>query len=55
MAGIPFKKRIEPKICVVCQRPFEWRKKWEKCWNDVKYCSDKCRGARLKKQKMSKN
>ncbi|NBR05482.1 MAG: DUF2256 domain-containing protein [Planctomycetes bacterium] len=30
------------KICQTCQRPFSWRKKWEKVWNDVKYCSEKC-------------
>jgi hypothetical protein len=28
---------------VVCQKPFAWRKKWEKVWDEVKYCSDKCR------------
>ena len=22
---------------------FTWRKKWDRVWNDVKYCSDKCR------------
>ncbi|MBM3919622.1 MAG: DUF2256 domain-containing protein [Sphingomonadales bacterium] len=43
MAKLPQKKRIEPKICIVCHRPFEWRKKWEKNWDEVKYCSDKCR------------
>ncbi|MEO1673153.1 MAG: DUF2256 domain-containing protein, partial [Cyanobacteria bacterium J06631_2] len=26
-----------------CDRPFTWRKKWEKSWDDVKYCSDRCR------------
>ena len=30
------------KICVVCKRPFSWRKKWEKVWAEVKYCSKKC-------------
>ncbi len=34
---------LPSKICVVCKRPFIWRKKWEKEWNNVKYCSDKCR------------
>ena len=34
------------KICVVCQRPFNWRKKWEKVWQNVKYCSNKCRSMR---------
>jgi len=37
------KKNLPAKICVVCGRPFSWRKKWEKAWAEVKYCSDKCR------------
>ena len=37
------KANIPSKICIVCNRPFSWRKKWEKVWDDVKYCSDKCR------------
>jgi hypothetical protein len=37
-----------PKICVYCKRAFIWRKKWEKVWDEVKYCSDKCR---MNKQK----
>lgn len=31
------------KICVTCGRPFDWRKKWERDWEHVKYCSDACR------------
>lgn len=34
---------LPTKVCPVCDRPFTWRKKWEKCWDDVKYCSDRCR------------
>ncbi|MSY15076.1 MAG: DUF2256 domain-containing protein, partial [Actinobacteria bacterium] len=26
-----------------CGLEFEWRKKWAKNWDDVKYCSDRCR------------
>ncbi|MFN4233472.1 MAG: DUF2256 domain-containing protein [Bacteroidia bacterium] len=37
------KSYLPQKVCVVCQRPFTWRKKWEKVWDEVKYCSDKCR------------
>ncbi len=37
------KNNLPQKICVVCQRPFSWRKKWEKHWNEVKYCSKKCK------------
>ncbi|MEO0064185.1 MAG: hypothetical protein RLZZ377_611 [Chloroflexota bacterium] len=34
------------KICVVCARPFQWRKRWERVWEEVKYCSDACRKRR---------
>ncbi|UEG49554.1 DUF2256 domain-containing protein [Ferruginibacter lapsinanis] len=37
------KQHLPQKICVTCLRSFTWRKKWTKVWNDVKYCSDKCR------------
>ena len=41
---MPHKKpNLPEKTCVVCGRPFTWRKKWEKVWDEVKYCSDKCR------------
>eukprot|EP01036_Dinobryon_divergens_P022963 gene22962-31269_t len=30
-------------ICKVCGRSFDWRKKWHKVWDEVKYCSEKCR------------
>ena len=47
--GKPIKKSDLPsKTCVVCGRPFTWRKKWEKVWDEVKYCSDRCRNARKK-------
>ncbi|MGA1223279.1 MAG: DUF2256 domain-containing protein [Phycisphaerales bacterium] len=32
-----------PKDCISCGRPFTWRKKWERDWEGVKYCSDACR------------
>lgn len=34
---------LPTKICIVCKRPFVWRKKWAKQWNQVKYCSERCR------------
>ncbi len=40
------KTDLPTKICLACGLPFTWRKKWEKNWPDVKYCSDACRGAR---------
>ncbi|PBQ30996.1 hypothetical protein CNR22_04160 [Sphingobacteriaceae bacterium] len=48
MKGIR-KQNLPSKICVVCNRPFDWRKKWEKNWENVKYCSDACRTKRLSK------
>lgn len=38
------KPNLPTKICVACQRPFAWRKKWERDWDNVKFCSDRCRG-----------
>jgi hypothetical protein len=32
------------KTCASCGRRIEWRKKWERCWDEVKHCSDACRG-----------
>ena len=32
-----------PKTCAACGRTIEWRKKWERDWDNVKFCSDACR------------
>ena len=37
------KPHLPTKTCPVCGLPFAWRKKWEKNWENVKYCSEKCR------------
>ncbi len=37
------KSFLPSKPCVACGRPMTWRKKWEKNWDQVKYCSDACR------------
>lgn len=34
-----------PKPCVHCGREIQWRKKWERDWGHVRYCSDACRRA----------
>lgn len=33
----------ESKTCAVCGRTITWRKKWARDWDEVRYCSDKCR------------
>ncbi len=43
------KENLPAKICIVCNRPFTWRKKWGKIWDEVKYCSDRCRNEKNKK------
>jgi hypothetical protein len=42
------KSDLPQKTCATCGRPFTWRKKWAKVWDEVRYCSDRCRGARGK-------
>ncbi|MDP5253225.1 MULTISPECIES: DUF2256 domain-containing protein [unclassified Vibrio] len=37
------KSDLPTKVCPICQRPFHWRKKWQACWQDVIYCSERCR------------
>ncbi|MCO4843806.1 MAG: DUF2256 domain-containing protein [Yoonia sp.] len=46
MAKMKKKRDLETKACVACGRPFAWRKKWAKVWDEVRYCSDKCRKTR---------
>ena len=42
MKGVK-KNNLPQKLCIVCKRPFTWRKKWEKNWEVVIYCSERCR------------
>ncbi|MBS4038951.1 MAG: DUF2256 domain-containing protein [Hydrogenophaga sp.] len=37
------KASLPSKPCQGCGRPMTWRKKWERTWEQVKYCSDRCR------------
>ncbi|MBH72116.1 MAG: hypothetical protein CMM57_00305 [Rhodospirillaceae bacterium] len=37
------KQDLPEKLCPACRRPFAWRKKWERCWEEVVYCSQRCR------------
>ncbi|WP_394224845.1 DUF2256 domain-containing protein [Pseudoalteromonas spongiae] len=44
------KSELPTKICQVCERPFTWRKKWQRDWHNVKYCSKRCAGNRQKRK-----
>jgi hypothetical protein len=39
------KLHLPEKTCAHCQRPFAWRKRWQRVWNEVRYCSERCRRA----------
>ncbi|PBP16563.1 hypothetical protein BUE80_DR012689 [Diplocarpon rosae] len=36
------------KMCATCGRQMSWRKKWEKNWDTIAYCSDSCRKHKVK-------
>lgn len=40
------KNGFPPRTCERCGLPFEWRKKWAKDWENVKYCSERCKRAK---------
>ncbi|MDB2592977.1 DUF2256 domain-containing protein [Gammaproteobacteria bacterium] len=44
------KASLPTKQCPVCHRPFSWRKKWEKDWPQVIYCSKRCQSNKGKTQ-----
>jgi len=41
------KQHLPVKICHVCRREFSWRRKWKTCWDEVKYCSTRCRHKKI--------
>ena len=42
-AGFRNPHNLPTKDCATCGRPFTWRKKWAKNWEQVRYCSEHCR------------
>lgn len=39
------KLTLPEKNCEHCQKPFCWRRKWARDWDNVKYCSVRCKYA----------
>ncbi|WP_091910073.1 DUF2256 domain-containing protein [Chitinasiproducens palmae] len=35
---------LPTRVCAHCGLPFTWRKKWRANWDEVRYCSERCRG-----------
>ncbi|MGF1803011.1 DUF2256 domain-containing protein [Vibrio gigantis] len=46
------KPHLPTKMCPVCNKPFSWRKKWQCCWDEVIYCSERCRRHKSKPSQM---
>jgi hypothetical protein len=42
MKGVK-KQNLPEKTCATCARPFLWRKKRGRVWDEVRYCSEACR------------
>ena len=40
------KKNFPHKLCKACGKTMSWRRKWSKVWDEVKYCSERCRRKR---------
>ena len=40
------KSDLPTKPCAACGRPFAWRRKWAEVWDEVRYCSERCRRTR---------
>ena len=40
------KQSLPSKPCQACGRPMTWRKAWAQTWDEVRYCSDRCRAQR---------
>src|SRR6056297_314309 len=38
---------VAVKFCAACGRRIEWRRKWARDWQNVRYCSRACRARRL--------
>ncbi|KAB0572782.1 DUF2256 domain-containing protein [Ideonella dechloratans] len=37
------KAALPVKPCQHCGRPMGWRKRWARCWDEVRHCSAACR------------
>lgn len=51
MAKMRRKGDLPEKMCIICQRPFAWRKKWARTWESVATCSDRCRDEAKRQRK----
>ena len=45
---------LPTKVCVVCNRPFTWRKKWESSWDEITTCSKRCNSERKQSNRIAR-
>ncbi|NQX89274.1 MAG: DUF2256 domain-containing protein [Halioglobus sp.] len=43
----PKKRDLPRKTCPVCGRSFLWRRRWRRNWDQVRFCSKRCRQYRI--------
>jgi len=43
MSRMRRKGDLPRKVCAACGRTMVWRRKWARVWDEVRYCSDRCR------------
>ena len=46
MARARRKSDLPVKTCATCGKPMVWRRKWARVWDEVRYCSERCRRTR---------
>jgi len=37
------KQALPSKPCRGCGKAMSWRRKWARCWEQVQFCSERCR------------
>jgi hypothetical protein len=45
---------LPTKMCAACNRPFAWRKKWERVWDTIRTCSDRCKDDLKRREKAAR-
>jgi len=55
MAKMVKKSDLPSKTCLHCGLPFAWRKKWARAWDEIKYCSERCKSEGKRAQKSAAN
>ncbi|TVQ62699.1 MAG: DUF2256 and DUF3253 domain-containing protein [Phycisphaerales bacterium] len=47
---MPANHDLPTKLCASCGRRFAWRKKWERDWDAVRYCSNACKARGINRE-----